>query len=332
MSTESQELIQRLQAQMNRAVEVFSEREGSEPSAHGCAMGGSLNDLLAHNAEHDRMHAGQIADRRYSLGLLQRTPRQRYLAEWVQQRAVLISLLLDLPDEALDAATGEGETTIRHTVENYMPFALRAENGHDLSVWERSAEGGAELQGKQEFRAVVGSAGKLGARRIIPAAAGRIAAAAAHRRTLNIGQPDSLCPRRGRDPTHSVREGVLKRGLRIQAKIGRDDGRMPARIAGKACQPFVVLRAVHPLRMQRNGSRIPRRLQPGMGNQSCRLHRSVCSLPNVIRERPGDRLTLQHTRLLDGSLSAARRCLQHPHVSTSRNAWSMIASVCAISE
>ena len=120
MSNEVQELIQRLQAQMNRAIDVFSRRGGTEPSDHVCAMGGNVNDLLAHNAEHDRMHAGQIADRRYSLRLLQRTPRQRYLAEWVQQRAILISLLLDLPEEALDKVTEDGETTIRQIVEHVL--------------------------------------------------------------------------------------------------------------------------------------------------------------------------------------------------------------------
>ena len=120
MTTEVHKLIQRLQAQMNRAVEVFSEREGTEPSAHGCAMGGNLNDLLAHNTEHERMHYGQIADRRYSLGALQRNPRQRYLAEWYRERATLISLLLDLPDEALDKVAEEGQTTIRQIVEHVL--------------------------------------------------------------------------------------------------------------------------------------------------------------------------------------------------------------------
>ncbi len=120
MTTEVQELIARLQAQMNRAIEVFTPVSGEEPSDHGCAMGGSLNDLLAHNAEHERMHSGQISDRRYGLGLLQRTPRQRYLAEWYRERAALIGLLLDLPDEALDAVTEEGQTTIRQIVEHVL--------------------------------------------------------------------------------------------------------------------------------------------------------------------------------------------------------------------
>ena len=113
-------LIQRLQQQMDRAVEVFAPADGSEPSEHGCAMGGNLNDLLAHNAEHERMHLGQIADRRYSLGLLQRTPRQRFLAEWYRERAALTALLLDLPDEALDKVTDEGTTTIRQIVEHVL--------------------------------------------------------------------------------------------------------------------------------------------------------------------------------------------------------------------
>lgn len=120
VTTDAAELIHRLQAQMARAVEVFDPFEGMEPSDHPCAMGGSLNDLLAHNAEHDRMHAGQVADRRYSLGLLQRTPRERYIAEWYRERAALIALLLDLPDQALDAVTEEGQTTIREIVEHVL--------------------------------------------------------------------------------------------------------------------------------------------------------------------------------------------------------------------
>ncbi len=120
MTTEVQELMQRLQAQMDRAVEVFAGLEGAEPSSHVCAMGGNINDLLAHNAEHERMHYGQLADRRYALGLLQRSPRQRYLAEWYRERATLISLLLDLPDEALDRPTEEGETTIREIIEHVL--------------------------------------------------------------------------------------------------------------------------------------------------------------------------------------------------------------------
>lgn len=114
------ELVARLQAQMNEALEVMSRYDGSESDGHVCAMGGTVNDLLAHNAEHERMHAGQISDRRYSLGLIQRTPRQRYLAEWYRERAALISLLIDLPDDALDKVTDEGFTTIRQIVEHVL--------------------------------------------------------------------------------------------------------------------------------------------------------------------------------------------------------------------
>lgn len=56
----------------------------------------------------------------YSLGLLQRTPRERFLAEWYRERAALIALLLDLPDEALDKSTGDGQTTIRQIVEHVL--------------------------------------------------------------------------------------------------------------------------------------------------------------------------------------------------------------------
>jgi uncharacterized damage-inducible protein DinB len=115
-----QALIAQLQQQMNRALEVFAAAEGAEASSHPCAMGGSLNDLLAHNAEHEKMHLGQISDRRYALGLLQKDPRHRYLAEWYRERAALIALLLDLPDHALDARTEEGATTIREIIEHVL--------------------------------------------------------------------------------------------------------------------------------------------------------------------------------------------------------------------
>jgi hypothetical protein len=114
------ELIGRLQAQMNRAVEVFEGADGTLPSSHPCAMRADLNALLAHNAEHERMHYGQISDRRYALGLLQKDPRERFLAEWYRERAVLIALLLDLPDDALDRETEPGVTTIRQIVEHVL--------------------------------------------------------------------------------------------------------------------------------------------------------------------------------------------------------------------
>lgn len=120
MNTETQKLIHRLQEQMNRAVEVFSQCEGTESSDHICATGGTINGLLAHNTEHERMHYGQIADRRYTLRLLQLDPRQRYLAEWYRERAALIGLLLDLPDAALDQKTDESETTIREIIEHVL--------------------------------------------------------------------------------------------------------------------------------------------------------------------------------------------------------------------
>lgn len=119
-SREVSELIQRLQAQMNRAIVVFRDAEGHEASDHPCAMGLDLNALLAHNAEHEKMHLGQISDRRYAMGRMQRTPRERYLAEWYRERAALIALLLDLPDEALDVVTDEGATTIRQIVEHVL--------------------------------------------------------------------------------------------------------------------------------------------------------------------------------------------------------------------
>ena len=135
-------LIERLQVQINRAVEVFAEVEGSELSSHPCAMRGNLNDLLAHNAEHEKMHYGQISDRRYALGLIQKSPRERYLAEWYRERAALIALLLDLPDDALDKETEPGITTIRHIIEHVLHW-------DKSSVDDTATRYGAESSGGQ---------------------------------------------------------------------------------------------------------------------------------------------------------------------------------------
>ena len=143
-STDVDDLIRRLQESMNRAVEVFSDAKGDEKSSHVCAMNGNLNDLLAHNAEHEKMHAGQISDRRYSMGRLQKDPRQRYLAEWYRERAAVISLLFDLSDDALDVVTDEGYTTIREIVEHVLYWDRDSvEHTAELLVGNRPAEIGA---------------------------------------------------------------------------------------------------------------------------------------------------------------------------------------------
>lgn len=116
-------LITRLQEQMNATLAVFDALSAPDlvrPDDHGCAVGGTLGGLLAHNIEHDRMHAGQVATKRWELGAMQGDGAHRLLAEWYRERALLISCLLGLPDEALDRRAEEGETTIREVIEHVL--------------------------------------------------------------------------------------------------------------------------------------------------------------------------------------------------------------------
>ena len=114
-----QELIQKLQNQLARSLEILEGVSGEElslPDSHGCAVGRTLGGLMSHNIEHDRMHAGQIATKRWELDEMQRDPAHRLISELIRERALLISTLVGLPDEALDRSPNEGETTIREVI------------------------------------------------------------------------------------------------------------------------------------------------------------------------------------------------------------------------
>lgn len=120
---EVQNLIEQLQNQLARTLQVLdglSEKDLARQDSHGCAVGQTLGGLIAHNIEHDRMHAGQIATKRWELGVMQGDPAQRMLAELVRERALLISTLIGLPDSALDKHTAVGETSIREVIEHVL--------------------------------------------------------------------------------------------------------------------------------------------------------------------------------------------------------------------
>lgn len=118
-----EELIRRLQAQMNATLETFRDATAEDMARyddHGCAVGKTLGGLLAHNIEHDRMHLGQVATKRWELGVMQGDTAHRLLAEWYRERAALVAALLGLPDAALDRRPEEGETTIREVIEHVL--------------------------------------------------------------------------------------------------------------------------------------------------------------------------------------------------------------------
>ena len=94
----------------------LSDAELDDPSEHPCAMGGSLRDLLAHNIDHEQMHAGQIYSLRYGLRKMQKGQVDRLMAETLQARANLAAALIGLDDKDLDAKAPDDDWTIRQVV------------------------------------------------------------------------------------------------------------------------------------------------------------------------------------------------------------------------
>jgi uncharacterized damage-inducible protein DinB len=120
---EVQTLIRQLVEAMAETVATLSRLEEGDLdriSGHPCAMGGTVRKLLVHNLAHDRMHLGQIHEKRWALDVMQEGDLPRLLAESVTARAGLVAALLDLPDEALDRRPEEGATTIREVIEHVL--------------------------------------------------------------------------------------------------------------------------------------------------------------------------------------------------------------------
>lgn len=116
-------LIEKLAKGMVETVEALSRLRPEEldrESGHPCAMGGSLRKLLVHNLEHDRMHLGQLHEKRWQMDAMQEGDLSRLVAEMIAARAQLIATLWDLPDECLDREPEEGATTIRHVIEHVL--------------------------------------------------------------------------------------------------------------------------------------------------------------------------------------------------------------------
>jgi uncharacterized damage-inducible protein DinB len=111
-------LLQASMAQTMKALAVLSDAELDDPSEHPCAMGGSVQDLLSHNIDHERMHVGQIYTARYNQRKMQFSRADRILAETLRARAELIAALIGLPDDALDARMAEDGWTIRQMLEH----------------------------------------------------------------------------------------------------------------------------------------------------------------------------------------------------------------------
>jgi DinB superfamily len=115
------ELIERLQQSLNETLETLAaltDAELDKASDHTCATGGTVRDLLTHNIDHDRMHAGQLFGARYLLKTMQKGEVYRLMADTMKARVEVIAALIGMPDELLDASIPDEGWTIREMVEH----------------------------------------------------------------------------------------------------------------------------------------------------------------------------------------------------------------------
>jgi len=121
MGTQVNDLIEKLQQSLEQTVEALSaltDAELDEMSAHPCAMGGTINDLLAHNIDHEKMHTGQVYTQRFNLRKMQFSRIDRLIADTMRARVDLMTALIGLPDDALDAKTAPDQWSIREMLEH----------------------------------------------------------------------------------------------------------------------------------------------------------------------------------------------------------------------
>jgi uncharacterized damage-inducible protein DinB len=121
MGTQVNQLIKMLQVSLQETLDALSaltDEELDEPSDHICAMGGTVRDLLTHNIDHERMHAGQIFSARYALKNMQKGEVHRLMADTLRARSEVIASLIGLPDELVDAKVPDEDWTLREIVEH----------------------------------------------------------------------------------------------------------------------------------------------------------------------------------------------------------------------
>ncbi|HWE63827.1 MAG TPA: DinB family protein [Chloroflexota bacterium] len=99
---------------------TLTDAELDAPCGHPCATAGTVRSLLTHNIDHERMHVGQVYNIRYEAGMMQNEQTARLLAEWLRDRALLISALYGLSDADLDRRHADGEYSIRETIEHVL--------------------------------------------------------------------------------------------------------------------------------------------------------------------------------------------------------------------
>jgi hypothetical protein len=120
MATTVRETIRELIASMQETLDVLLEVgdiELPQPSSHVCAQGRDVWALITNDIDHEKIHAGQVAEGRYE-NRITASPMDRLIAEWLQERARLIGGLIGLTDEQFNGETAPGAWTYRQVIDH----------------------------------------------------------------------------------------------------------------------------------------------------------------------------------------------------------------------
>lgn len=130
--TSMTETIDRLQA--------LSDEDLDRACSHGCAMGGGIRRLLIHNTEHDRLHAGTVANARYDNRQMQESELARLLRDWMRERTDLVGQLLVSDDAVLDMHVNDDEWDVRQQIEHVLYWERDSVDAALLEMGVETAE------------------------------------------------------------------------------------------------------------------------------------------------------------------------------------------------
>ena len=114
--------IRELLESTQRTIEALlaaSDGELPLPSSHVCAQGKDLWALITNDIEHEKIHAGQVAEARHNTRKTA-SPMERLVAEWLAERARFIGSFVGMSDEQFNAETAPGGWSYRAVAKHVL--------------------------------------------------------------------------------------------------------------------------------------------------------------------------------------------------------------------
>ncbi len=122
MAATVRETIRELLESTQRTAEALlaaSDAELPLPSSHVCAQGKDLWALITNDIEHEKIHAGQVAEGRHNTRKTA-SPMERLVAEWLEERARFIGSFVGMTDEQFNSETAPGGWSYRAVAKHVL--------------------------------------------------------------------------------------------------------------------------------------------------------------------------------------------------------------------